>query len=91
MSKVRIVLKEYDCNACANSKCNGDVIRGKKGSFKRKISCSGHVPLDSMRSTLLEKSSIHDGFATELNRILRPLRLVFQERKYYPFFRLLQD
>ena len=91
MSGVKTIIKEYDCNRCGNTSCQGDVIRGKRGSFKKKTVCRGQVSLPHMKTTLLERASEHDGFATELNRILRPLNLIFQERKYYPFFRLLQS
>jgi len=90
MSKVRTEVKTHDCNDCGRAKCGGDVLRGKRGMFKRFISCPGQIKLEPMKVTLLENASKYDGFATELNRITRDMGLIFQERKFYPYFRFLQ-
>ncbi len=89
MAKIKTDFKEYDCNCCGHSKCDGDVIRGKRGMFKKFIACPGPVDVRPMRVTLLERASEHEGFATELNRIARNMNMIFQERKYYPYFRFL--
>jgi len=79
-------LKGHDCNNCSKKGCNGDVLRGKRGEFKKFISCPGQVLPSKMKMSLLENASRHDGYATVLNVILAKVGLRYAERKYYPGF-----
>ena len=81
-------IKKHDCNNCSRKGCKGDVLRGKRGEFKRFISCPGQVLPSQIKMSLLENSSRHDGYATVLNTMLGRVNLRYAERTYYPGFAL---
>jgi len=86
MSNVNDQRKAHDCNNCSRKGCNGDVIRGKRGEFKRFVACPGQVLPSKIKMSLLENASRHDGYATVLNTILSKVGLRYAERNYYPGF-----
>ena len=45
-------MKDYNCNACDNGNCNGDVIRDKRGNFFKSVPCKGYKVLRPMRVKL---------------------------------------
>ena len=75
----------YDCNACGNYKCSGDVIRTKKKIIP--IACPGTVPLGPMRVSLLEAASSNEGSMNAVGVILKNLDMRFEETDRYPGFR----
>lgn len=75
----------YDCNDCGNSRCNGDVIRLKKGV--RHVPCPGSVKLGPMRVPLLHAASVHPGSLNALAVTLNRLDMRIEEIPRYPFFR----
>jgi len=81
-------IKEYDCNNCSRKGCNGDVLRDKRGNFKKFFTCPGQVLPSQMKMSLLENISRHDGYATVLNTVLGRVNLRYAERTYYPGFAL---
>jgi len=85
MSK-NFVRKGHDCNNCSRKGCNSDVVRGKRGDFKRRVVCPGQVFPARMKMSLLENASRHDGYATVLATILERVNLRYAERKHYPGF-----
>lgn len=80
--------KTHDCNNCSRKGCKSDVLRGKRGEFKKFITCPGQVIPTKMKMSLLENASRHDGYATVLNTILGRVNLRYVERTYYPGFAL---
>ena len=75
-----------NCNKCDRRGCKGNVVRDRFGNISKTIKCPGHVPLRPMRTSLLEKASVHDGWTTVLSEILKATKLRMVQHNGYPRF-----
>lgn len=78
-------MKPADCNNC-DRKCKGNVIRDRFGNIKEQRKCPGRIIPTPMKSSLLERASIYDGWADNLRKIMESVNLRIIKHNVYPGF-----